>query len=1016
MTSSPAVIEQDAPLPTRAMVLRPRLLAVLKRRWDHRVTAVVANAGFGKTTLLAQAVSENALDTAGLDVWVSCRATHAAASVLVRDIAAALGIADVDPADSPDALAEVVIGAVAARAPTPVALILDDAHALPAGSNGALLVGELIERLPTNGHLVLASRPPPPVPLARLVAQGRAVRLVEDDLAFTDDELEEFACLRDVDVDDLTSAARWPAIVELTAVAGRPLVREFVWEEVLGSLDATARRHLAVLAAIDGADQATLGAAVEEPVDLDRLVRDLPLASREGDVVRLHALWGEPLAGELDPTEGREACRRAAVHHQSQERRLSAFRLFVDADDLDAALTVVRDVCSHPYSTVSADVLDGWLSELTPRLDGRPEVVLLRAVLAKLRTGDPSAAIPLIEQAVAAFRDAGSAVGELAAMTQLFDVGFIIRDGHAQATAMFRAVELADAGCDAARPLAGLARAGLAISLHDHAGAIAELEAIPRADLTDDWNAARDWMHGEQLVSLGRPDEALAVYERSRGHRSGTVADLLEASVIFATFLAGRVDEAVEHGEDSLTRRGHDTPSRYAEGMESLLARFCAPRGGVAAATDHLERARAYGAPADVVLRSRIATSEAAVAVAHGDEARAATVLRPEAEDDLQAQRRCLALPYVLLSDTRAYWAAHDLGPVLARQRDLATALVALREDRDLAPMRHLEALDPGLVRSALPMPWAAEVAVAREAVGSPDGRELLADLGAPAGPWVDRLRSSPDKQIAHAARRLLTEVPTVPGAAVRVRLFGPAELWHDDVPVDTADWRRDRVRQLLGFLVTHPQTTREAVADALWPGLDRSAGANNLRATLSFLLRVLEPHRADKAASYFVAQRGNTLRLTGHDLLDVDVWAFDRHLEQANRAGRDGAPSLERRELELAVDQYHGTFLIDADAGWSEADADRLRLAFVGAACRAAELAMAAGDHRAVDHLTRCALVADPWSERAYQVLVASHLGQGDRSAAQRTLERCLAMLRDLGVDPGSDTRMLSLRLHPTG
>ena len=53
------------PLASRDLIVRPRLLDALRSRFERPLTAVVAPAGFGKTTLLGQAVSENALSPAG---------------------------------------------------------------------------------------------------------------------------------------------------------------------------------------------------------------------------------------------------------------------------------------------------------------------------------------------------------------------------------------------------------------------------------------------------------------------------------------------------------------------------------------------------------------------------------------------------------------------------------------------------------------------------------------------------------------------------------------------------------------------------------------------------------------------------------------------------------------------------------------------------------------------------------------------------------------------------------------
>ena len=59
------------PTVSEGSLLRPRLLALLQDRWQRRLTAVVAGAGFGKTTLLSQAVAENRLTPLGRDWrWV----------------------------------------------------------------------------------------------------------------------------------------------------------------------------------------------------------------------------------------------------------------------------------------------------------------------------------------------------------------------------------------------------------------------------------------------------------------------------------------------------------------------------------------------------------------------------------------------------------------------------------------------------------------------------------------------------------------------------------------------------------------------------------------------------------------------------------------------------------------------------------------------------------------------------------------------------------------------------------
>src|SRR2546421_2863622 len=55
---------------------RLRLVRLLEGRWDRPVTLLVAGPGFGKTTVLAQAVRAHQAAPRGIDVWVSCEAAY----------------------------------------------------------------------------------------------------------------------------------------------------------------------------------------------------------------------------------------------------------------------------------------------------------------------------------------------------------------------------------------------------------------------------------------------------------------------------------------------------------------------------------------------------------------------------------------------------------------------------------------------------------------------------------------------------------------------------------------------------------------------------------------------------------------------------------------------------------------------------------------------------------------------------------------------------------------------------
>ena len=124
-----------------------------------------------------------------------------------------------------------------AQAPTPITVMLDDVHTIAAGSEGALLLARLVDELPGNAHVVIASRDAAPVSVGRLAVVGQLVRLQEPDLVLDDAELEAFASARGVEPSLLASTGGWPALAELTASAGSDLVIDYLWDEVLGRLE-----------------------------------------------------------------------------------------------------------------------------------------------------------------------------------------------------------------------------------------------------------------------------------------------------------------------------------------------------------------------------------------------------------------------------------------------------------------------------------------------------------------------------------------------------------------------------------------------------------------------------------------------------------------------------------------------------------------------------------------------------------------------------------------------------------
>jgi LuxR family transcriptional regulator, maltose regulon positive regulatory protein len=215
------------------LVIRTALLDRLQASSGTPVVTVIAPAGYGKTTVLAQWAERDPRPFA----WLSLDQHDNDPAVLLAYLAAALDrVEPIDPAmfdalaapGAPIASALVPrLGSALAAAALPVVLVLDDAHLL---QNWECLdaVAALAEHLPPRSQLVVASRAELPPPLARLRDDGRTEEIGAQELAM--DRREASLLLRaaavelsDDEVDELVRRTEgWPVALYLAALSAKP--------------------------------------------------------------------------------------------------------------------------------------------------------------------------------------------------------------------------------------------------------------------------------------------------------------------------------------------------------------------------------------------------------------------------------------------------------------------------------------------------------------------------------------------------------------------------------------------------------------------------------------------------------------------------------------------------------------------------------------------------------------------------------------------------------------------------
>jgi LuxR family maltose regulon positive regulatory protein len=214
------------------MVLRPRLSERLTSGLYRKLTLISAPAGFGKTSLVSawlaecgRRVSWLSLDAGENDPDRFLAYLVAALQTISPNIGAGVLQALRSPRPAPsEALLTTMLNELGSL-PYPFVIVLDDYHMIESAAVEQA-VRYLVEHLPSQMHLVIATREDPELPLAWLRAQGQLTELRAADLRFTPAEAAEFLTQSmnlSLSADDITAiegrTEGWIAGLQLAALS-----------------------------------------------------------------------------------------------------------------------------------------------------------------------------------------------------------------------------------------------------------------------------------------------------------------------------------------------------------------------------------------------------------------------------------------------------------------------------------------------------------------------------------------------------------------------------------------------------------------------------------------------------------------------------------------------------------------------------------------------------------------------------------------------------------------------------
>lgn len=421
----------------RAVVTRARLAQRLDRDALSAVVLVSAPAGFGKTTLLAEWLAADG-EMTKRTAWLSLDRRDSDPAVFwtyvvaaVRKVAADAGADALTTLQSTPAALEAVVtsllndlGALA----DDVVLVLDDYHLVE-----SLDVQEsmrfLVEHLPEQLHLVIASRADPPWPLAGLRARGELLEVRASDLRFTSQEAAAY--LNDAMGLDLTAGdvevleARtegWIAALQLAALSlrGRDdpaafiaefagddrFVVDYLVDEVLDRQTDDVRTFLLETSILNRLTAPLCEAVTgrgDAKTTLEALERSnlfLVALDDRRQWYRYHHLFGDVLRARLadeEPDQVAALHRRASEWFEADGDRAEAIRHAMAAGDFTKAAELVELAIPDLGRARQDATLRALLDALPREVFANRPILTLGLVDAHMVTGDTAGVEELLD-------------------------------------------------------------------------------------------------------------------------------------------------------------------------------------------------------------------------------------------------------------------------------------------------------------------------------------------------------------------------------------------------------------------------------------------------------------------------------------------------------------------------------------------------------------------------------------------------------------------------------------------
>lgn len=1046
------------PHPKAGTIRRDRLLTQLGNNLDKKLVLITSDAGYGKTTLLAQLIKESHLPCVFYDL------DKGDSDLMLFYMYLVNGIKQIDPIlvkysegllKSAKAHGEIaknvelpfgtLINELHEKRKKELFVILDNYHNIAEDSVVHRALDFFIDRLPENTRVIISSRSVPPLPsLARWRAKQELFELSREDLAFTAEEIA--ALLKDVcktslseeDVRQITAHTEgWVTGVRLILQpdnrgektiqqrihdqleANKPLYEFFVNDILSG--ESKALQDFLIKCSILSVMTPAACNAILEVNDSDQVLINLEqrhlfiTTAGEGEY-KYHHLFREFLQRRLND-EQTSLHRKAADYYKQQGNAELSVEHYLEAGDFRKAGALICINAGKMMMTAQFAILNNWFQRMPEdSFIKQPElflhIVSLRRTQGRLDEAEVKCnqAIPLLKK---------------------------IGNGQTLALALLEKAKLLWSNYDHVRALTVLRQAQTVIRDRRLAkrfntlmkGEIFILSALLWTEIGDYCKAKDYYLRARRIRELVK----------------NSITDyIVESNRAMLYVLQGEEQLAYDVYHALITQIGekyfHKSGSIFANAAISSIS-----RGNVAWAEQTLDQGRTLCKPYDD------AWSKAYLHYGYGY----LSLQKAQWETALHHLGKAADIAVDLGHTILRCMALRDFSRVYRYQGDFSKAQESLDQALSASggKIGQLQAglqIEQGLIQccqgdfekaertikgclaQSRKLGWgrmAFMSLLAGAAVSAEQGKTKPAILRLRQavqfakskgydGILLRELRASP--RLAALAQRAKVE-PVYLGRILpdwkttaqeseiillKARLLGCFELSSTGVS-QNARMNRKTSKAVLSFILLHPKNsfTWENIAAWAWPDSPPKSAHHMFRRA------ICDIHRSFPAFKTLLRYKGNMYSLTDQGRIWVDVLEFGNLLE---KAASDPDELQKYGLLEQAVDLYRGPLLPDYYYTWINDLRNQLEGKYTAALGALAQWHFDKQRYEISAQMCHMYLQTDELDESIHHLLVAIHICQGRKSQAIKQYKILVKMLhKNYGTRPSPETVSLIKSLH---